>query len=51
MSGFINFAAQAIPEINPPPPIGTKIISVSGNSFKISNAFSSNSLAFLYASS
>ena len=38
ISGFINFAAQAIPEISPPPPIGTKIISVSGNSSKISNA-------------
>ena len=38
ISGFNIFAAQAIPEINPPPPIGTRIISVSGSSSKISKA-------------
>ena len=38
ISGFNIFAAQAIPEIKPPPPIGTSIISVSGSSSKISKA-------------
>ena len=37
-AGLIFLAAQAIPEINPPPPTGTRIISVSGNSLRISKA-------------
>ena len=36
--GLISFAAQAIPEINPPPPTGTRIISASGSSSRISKA-------------
>ena len=36
--GFFSFAAAATPEINPPPPTGTKIISAFGNSSRISKA-------------
>ena len=36
--GLMALAATAIPLINPPPPIGTKIISVFGKSSKTSRA-------------
>ena len=38
ISGLSCLAAQAIPEISPPPPIGTTITSVLGSSSNISKA-------------
>ena len=38
ISGLICLAAQAIPEMSPPPPIGTTITSVCGNCSRISRA-------------
>ena len=37
MSGFMDLAAKATPEISPPPPIGTTIMSRSGSSSRISS--------------